>query len=253
MTQSHATPSYVRILERLKGCETRQAQQHRVALDTRPLQASGHNVMCDCQSPHSELCVAQGHAKAWSNQGLVRIVFVLSDGVALSQLKRALSSRTASSTPSHMPRSQPCGPRAFGRGCSSYHYYPPAGGGALLENALLSGTSPSMPLAWADGRFEVQRQPLYTIRGTLCQLNSRLPLILSDSCKIYFMRPVGQYTRSNAAVLQGGCCTDSNCNPVSFPCRRPLQLVTRQRERLCHCRRRQPRGGVPLPAGARRL
>lgn len=32
----------------------------------------------------------QGHAKAWSNAGLLRVVFVLSDGPALSQMKRAL-------------------------------------------------------------------------------------------------------------------------------------------------------------------
>ncbi len=31
----------------------------------------------------------QGHAKAWSNAGLLWVVFVLSDGPALSQMKRA--------------------------------------------------------------------------------------------------------------------------------------------------------------------
>ncbi len=35
----------------------------------------------------------QGHAKAWSNAGLLRVVFVLSDGPALSQMKRASRTR----------------------------------------------------------------------------------------------------------------------------------------------------------------
>ena len=32
----------------------------------------------------------QSCAKSWSNSGLLRVVFVLSDGPALSQMKRAL-------------------------------------------------------------------------------------------------------------------------------------------------------------------
>ena len=34
----------------------------------------------------------QSCAKSWSNSGLLRVVFVLSDGPALSQMKRAHSS-----------------------------------------------------------------------------------------------------------------------------------------------------------------
>ena len=32
----------------------------------------------------------QGQAKVWSNEGLIRVVFVLSDGAGLPQMKRAL-------------------------------------------------------------------------------------------------------------------------------------------------------------------